>query len=236
MKLYDELIRELFGVCESLQGKRLALHPTPWGDDGKNGIVLRRDMAYELGGGRLPAVGSQMMTGSQDLVPNDEIVLYGPDLPDIQKDTPYARIALLRIREEGLGQEEDLYAALRAIEYSRYRVNPHGYMVRISASSQREPVRVGKDALREGLDFAGVGGLYLQAYKRHPQVEAAKLIFITQPGADYGFFQELAKKSEQITNAIDHILKDFQMDCATCSLKQICDAVEGMRQMHFARK
>ena len=28
-------------------------------------------------------------------------------------------------------------------------------------------------------------------------------------------------------------LKDIAMNCQSCSLKQICDEVEGMRELHF---
>ena len=41
------------------------------------------------------------------------------------------------------------------------------------------------------------------------------------------------KKSEQITKAIDHIFKNLTKDCKACSLKQICDEVEGMKELRF---
>ena len=39
-----------------------------------------------------------------------------------------------------------------------------------------------------------------------------------------------------LTKAIDHIFKNVIMDCQACSLQEICDEVEGMRELHFGQK
>ena len=106
-------------------------------------------------------------------------------------------------------------------------------MMRISAASQREMVRVGKTALEKGLGFEQVGKLFLQSYHKNPQVEAVKLVFITLSDFPYEELEIYIKKAEEITKAIDHILKNLSMDCNVCSLKQICDEVEGMKELHF---
>ena len=70
-------------------------------------------------------------------------------------------------------------------------------------------------------------------YHKNPAVEAVKLIFLTMEDFPYRELERQVKKAEQITRAIDHILKDIAMNCQSCSLKQICDEVEGMRELHF---
>ena len=47
---------------------------------------------------------------------------------------------------------------------------------------------------------------------------------------------EQGKKVDEITNAFDHILKNIILDCDLCPLHPICDDVEELRQIHFARK
>ena len=37
-------------------------------------------------------------------------------------------------------------------------------------------------------------------------------------------------------SAFDHILKNIILDCDLCPLHPICDDVEELRQIHFARK
>jgi hypothetical protein len=97
---------------------------------------------------------------------------------------------------------------------------------------ERESVRVGREALRAGLDFSKVGGLFLDGYRRHPEVLAAKLIFITLPDFPYEELGRQVRQAEKITGALDHIFKNLRMDCSSCELKEVCDEVEGMRALH----
>lgn len=234
MKLYDEVIGDILSALKSFPSAEiLPVFKGRWKDVGRETMILRGDMVYELGGGNLPAIGSTMVTMEKSLVPKDEALLYGSDLADINKDMPYARIALVRVKQGSFGQGNELYNRIRKLEFTKYHVFPEGYMMRISAAGEREMVRVGKRALQKGLGFAQVGSMFLSAYHQNQEVEAVKMIFITRPDFPYPLLEEQVRKSEQITKAIDHILKDLTMDCKACSLKQICDTVEGMKELHF---
>ncbi|SFO24831.1 CO dehydrogenase/acetyl-CoA synthase complex beta subunit [Pseudobutyrivibrio sp. JW11] len=234
MKLYDESIKELLAGLDISKAKSLDIVNANWTDVGDHNLILRADMAYELGGGTNPAVSAMAVTCNDEFVNADEVILIGPDLNEIKNDTPYARIAIVKVAEESLGDGNALYNAIRKIEYVRYHINPKGYMTRISASNNREPVRVGKEALNEGLDFAKVGKLFLDTYHENKNIEAVKLIFITDSAFDYRSLAEQAKHLEDITGAIDHIFKNVMMDCGSCSLQKVCDEVEGLRELHFS--
>lgn len=234
MKLYDETIKEWLKILDSLQGRELDVKKgEDWKDIGNANMILRSDMAYELGGNHLPALSGMTLTADTSLVPRDEVLLYGKDLGEIHEDTPYARLAVLRVKEDSMGEGNALYQAIRKMEYTKYHLNPEGFMMRISAASQREMVRVGKTALEKGLGFEQIGKLFLQSYHKNPQVEAVKLVFITLSDFPYEELEIYIKKAEKITKAIAHILKNLSMDCNVCSLKQICDEVEGMKELHF---
>lgn len=234
MKLYDEVIGDLSELLKNSPCRALPIHSrNRWKDVGGDRLIFRGDMAYELGGGGLPALGCTMPTMETSLVQEDSILLYGSDLGDIRKDTPYARIAAVRVRQDSMGEGNALYNAVCRLEYTKYHLFPEGYMMRISAAGEREMVRIGRQALRKGLGFAQVGNLFLEAYHRHPEVEAVKLLFITGPDFPYQRLEALVKKAEQITKAVDHITKNLTMDCGTCSLKQICDEVEDLKKLHF---
>ena len=73
----------------------------------------------------------------------------------------------------------------------------------------------------------------LKAIKRHREVEAARIIFVTAPDIDYTVFQSGVKKAGEITSAIDHMLKEVNMDCSSCGLQEVCDEVEELREIHF---
>lgn len=119
---------------------------------------------------------------------------------------------MIRLREEFLGEkdsEDKAYQTLRKIDYIRYHRNPQGYMMRISSAEEREPVRVGREALTQGMNFEKVGRLFLQEYHRNPEVLGVKLIFITS---------------------------SFEMNCSVCGLREICDEAEELKELHFRRK
>lgn len=233
MKIYNEQISKVLTLLNAKSGQKLETNGTLWQDVGKQNLVLRGEMAYELGAGTLPGVSFLGVTSSKELVPTDGAILYGQELSQISRDTPYARITLLRIDDELIGKGEALYDAMRHFVNTRYKVNPKGFMSRISTSSNHEPVRVSKAALEDGLSFAKVAGLFLDAYKTHREVIAVQVIFITLSDFNYSELARLAQKNDQITTALDHILRDVKMDCSSCKLQTICNEVEGLKENHF---
>lgn len=237
MKLYNECIAELEKMLGGCEIRRIdaETRTVPWEDAGRNQLIFRQDMAYELGGDTLPAVSGMLLSDSSECVAADEIWLCGNDLPHITEDTPYARIALVRVKGEPLGDADAQYQMIRKIEYTRYHINPRGFMMRISALNQREAVRIDKRAIQEGLDFTSVGKLFLDAYHKYPEVEAVKLIFITEPRFSYDGLSTLMQKAENITKTLDHLLKKVDMDCNACHLKDICAEVEELYQNEKAQ-
>lgn len=232
MRLYDEVIAETLSLLGNKEAISLPLG-REWPDEGKAMMILRPDMAYELGGSGLPALGNTLVTTNENLVPHDGITLIGKDLPEIKEDSPYARLAIVRVREDEVGSGDRLYNTIRAIASFRYRIFPSGFMLRASSSLERESVRVSAEKLRKGLNFASVGSVMLKALHKYRGVEEVRIIFITDPGVDYQALQRELKKTREITAAIDHMLKDVDMDCGSCGLQEICDEVEDLRKMHF---
>ena len=229
MKLYDECFN---GIAELLRDYDFVKIPVPAEttvkDVGQNQLIFRNDTAFELGGGKLPAVSSMALTDSSELVPGDEIYLCGKDLSALSSDTPFARIALIRVNEAEMGDGSRLYNTVRKIEYTRYHINPEGYMIRISPLSHKEAVRIDKKALAKGLSFSSVGKLFIDAYHKHEQVEAVKLLFVTAENFPYEKLSEIMERSEKITKALDHLMRDVKMDCDTCGLRDVCEEVEQL--------
>lgn len=235
MKLFDETIIKLQMLLKAEECRELPVGDTSWPEVSDRSMILRSDMAYELGGEGLPAVGCTLITADKSIVPGDAVTLIGRDLPEIKKDVPYARIALVRVDEDTLGEGQALYQAVRALEYTRYHFYPKGFMMRVSASRGKETVRIGKDALAGGLDFTKTGNRMISAFHKNASVEAVHLYYVTKETFDYKALERCAKEAENITKTIDHILKSTIMDCNACSLQKVCDEVEGLKELHFTR-
>ena len=233
MELYNSLIKESNSLLEKGRPRVWEYRPgDAWKDIGSSELVLQKDAAYELGAMGKGAANYVLFTSSPELVDKDQILLYGADLGEIKGEVDFARIVLLRV---GLidGDDEAVYRTLKDIEFAKYHVYPEGYMVRMSPESSREQVRVSKKALGKGISFRSVGASYVAEYKKDANVLNATVIFITDPKADYAALQAAAKKASAVTGTLTHILEGLPTDCSICALKDICDEVEGMKELHF---
>lgn len=233
MELYNALIKSTKEVISKGKSQVWDYNPAKaWNDLGSSELVLQSDAAYELGALGLGSSNYICTTTSADLVNKDQIILIGSDLKQIKKDTPFARIVLIRIGAIE-GDDEQVYRALKDIEFSKYHVNPEGYMVRMSPESHREQVRVSKKAIKRGINFEAVGNRYIQEYKKDVNVLNVTVIFVTDPSIDFKELLENSKKADDITNTLTHIMEGLPTDCSVCQLKDICDEVEGMKELHF---
>lgn len=224
MEFFDSLIREIFLRTDRFAKTELSyLSESLWNDVGYSQVILQRDTAFELDG-----TGFNLVTSSEI---NDGIVVIGDDLQNINGKRRFARISLVQIENEE--DEQKAYNLIRKIEYVKYHHFPEGYMIRTSSRSHKEAVRVSKTALKDGICFQKIGSLLINKYKEIPAVKAVKVIFITDPLADYAEFENIAQKNNRITETLNHIMNSVTFDCDTCNLKPICDEVEGMKELHF---
>lgn len=233
MELYNSLIKDTEAQLEKLDKKAWDYSPADcWKDTGSSELVLQRDAAYELGAQGKGSANYVLFTSSSELVSEDKVILIGPDMGQIKGDCDFARIVLLQV---GVLDDDDeaVYRTLKDIEFSKYHVYPEGYMIRMSPESSREQVRVSRQALKQGISFKTVGNRYVAEYKKDANVLKATVIFITDPKADYEALQALAKKAAAVTGTLTHILEGLPTDCSVCALKDICDEVDGMKELHF---
>ena len=233
MELYNSLIKDTQALLDKGTPKIWPYRPgSEWKDIGSSELVLQKDAAYELGAAGRGSANYVLFTSSPELVDKDQVLLYGQDLGEISGPVDFARIVLLRVGVLD-GDDEAVYRILKDIEFAKYHVYPEGYMVRMSPENYREQVRVSKQAIRQGISFQRIGASYIQAYKKDPNVLNATVIFVTAPAFDFNAMKDLAKKSNDVTNTLTHILEGLPTDCSVCALKDICDEVEGMKELHF---
>lgn len=233
MELYNSLISETSQLLGGLSYRQWDhASAEAWRDSGISELVLQKNAAFELGAQGRGSANYVLFTSDPKIVSKDQIMLYGRDLGEIKGDVDFARIVLLRVGTLD-DEDEHVYRTLKDMEYAKYHVFPEGYMVRMSPESYREQVRVSREAVKRGISFRSVGSDYINAYKKNLNVLNAAVIFVTDPGADYAAMQKLAKKANDITGTLTHIFEGLPTDCSVCALKDVCDEVEGMKELHF---
>ena len=233
MELYDAIIRRTREYLSAYSPRRYPYDAKKcWKETASGEMILLRDAAYELGGGNCESVNYTCATSDQELLMENEILLFGEDLPELKQDTSFARIVFLRTdAADNFEGEEELYRFVRELEYVRYHIFPQGYMVRTSAKSSREQARVSKDAIGAGINFERLGSTYIRKYLKNPRVRNVQVLFLTGMKELEPFLKE-AQQTDAVTGALNHILQGMPMNCKTCDLKTICDEVDGMRSLH----
>ncbi|MCR4925005.1 MAG: hypothetical protein K5917_01815 [Clostridiales bacterium] len=225
MNFFDNLIDEIKSGVSALNQKNYPFNNcVEWKDLGRNEVIMLRDSAFELDG-----VGFNLVTSSE--IGEDSVTVIGKDMKELKEDTAFARISFIQI--DDVDDEQKAYDLIRKIEYAKYHFFPEGYMMRTTSRSNKENVRVSKDALKSGLDFETIGSMMIKKYKENPCVKSVKVFFVTDEKADFKFFDEIAKKNYEITQTLNHIMNNVKFDCDSCNLKPICDEVEGMKELHF---
>ena len=281
MNLFNDEIKEVYELLNSLEKKELPITDQLLEDVGPNNMIFRDECAYELGDKK--SLSFDLSSSSIDV--EDKIYLVGKDLSEIQGSEDFMRITLLQVKDEGSNADSSadskadsnadssadsskgssgggltgdaLYNRLEQIKLTKYRVSPKGYMLRTSTGN-REKVRVSKDVARKS-SFSQIGSAYMQAYMKLDYVEHVTILFVVGHAGDsvgnagsnagesvgngaegnagnrslYDALSKIASKKAEITDTIDHILKGFMInDCDSCSAKELCDEVEGLREIH----
>lgn len=239
MELYNSLIRKIPGLTGASAPVSSPYDPARcWDENAEFELIMQRDAAFELGGSGRPSANFTCVTSDETLVPRDEVTVIGPDLPALKADSPFARLVLL---QTGPGVEPDpqdseaCFRAIQELDFIKYKIYPKGYMIRSSSESNREQVRIEKAALKKGMSFSRIGNAMIRRYKANPNVLRVHLYFITAPDADYAALQKCASQVHDITMTLSKILEGMPTDCHSCSMKPLCDEVEGMRELHFGK-
>lgn len=235
MQVYDKVIRETKEILRPFEARDLTGRPAKhWPMLTENEFLLQNEVAFELGDRMYPSTCYQAVTSSEELVGEDKILLYGKDLQEIKGNVPFTRITWIQAEPDE--DQNKAYQQIKKMEFARFKMIPKGYMMLSSSMELKEQVRVSKQAVKAGLDFAVIGHMVINKYKTEFEAKHVQVLFITE---ELPVIKELArqgKKVDEITNAFDHILKNIILDCDLCPLHPICDDVEELRKIHFEVK
>ncbi len=225
MRLYNNLINEIKGSLNSAKqvNSDISLNVSD-----KNSVIFLSDTAYELGGNQKPCVSS--LAVSSDIEFSNSVYLSGDDLNEIKADSPFGKFVFIQV--EDFPDEQETFNKIKELEALRYHLSVDGFMTRASALNMREQIRVSKKTINSGVTFGDYGNVLLKEYLKFPYVKSAEIYFVTD-NCDFEKLNFVAKKISQTTSALNHIFDNVMFDCSTCNLKEICDEVDGLKELHL---
>lgn len=233
MKAFDDLINETLTNFKPFSKKSFVYDENnlaPLGEH--NELILQKETAYELGAGGYDSLSFLAVTQNKSIIDKDEIILIGPDLNEIKTDCSYARIVFLLVDDVEKNGPDSFYEILKNIEISKYNIAIKGFMIRASALTLREQVRVSKEAIKNKLTFAQIGNQFVYEFHKDPHVLGAKILFVTSSNVFYNELESIANKSHERSEAYNHMLKDSVMNCKKCAWKPVCAEVDEMKEFH----
>lgn len=230
MDLYNSLINQIKNLLPENKGKRFPFEKSNLKKGDKNQILFLNETAFELGGSQTHCLSTMAVSSSINV--ENGVLLFGKDLYKLKKDNEFGKIVILQIDDI---DEETAFDAIKNIELVRYNYSPEGFMTRASALSMREQLRISKDVIKKKVTFADYGNALIAEYLKNPIVKAVQIIFITDFDGKYNDLYMIADKIKSTTSALNHILDNVMFDCSTCNLKEICDEVEGMKELHIKK-
>ena len=225
MRLYNNLINE---IKEHLISSKQLVNGKLLNVSNKNSVILLSDTAFELGGSNKPCVSS--LAVSSDIELSNSVYLLGSDLNEIKSDSPFAKFVFIQVKD--FENEQDTFNKIKELEALRYHLSVDGFMTRASALNMREQIRVSKKAIKSGVTLADYGETLLSKYLEFDYVKSAEIYFVTD-FCDFDKLNVVAKKISQTTSALNHIFDNVMFDCSTCNLKEICDEVDGLKELHL---
>lgn len=236
MKLFDKYMEE---VAAKLQpylngyGRLVEADGPMWPLAEKNPFIMGRDTAVELGG--YPRESVNLIVSSSSAFPN---LPEGTQILDFHhadacmngpKCVSFGKIIFLKTEEI---EDDQVYNFQQAVQLADLRLKLEGVMTRSSNRQYLLNLRIGKKAAEAGLDLDAMARTIRNHFLQIPQVKEAAVILLAGESPLYKDMLPIAEKIKDVTVALNTMFDVIDMDCGSCNLSQICDEVEGLRQLH----
>lgn len=197
-------------------------------------IILNSDTAIELGHPSTESLSFLMWTESAGKINDNHITIIGPDLDQTDAERiPYGKIVLVKTHDFN---EDNAYKRFEKMDHLKFRSELEGYMLRSVPQDFKEWSRVSQKALKSGFSLRILGNELIRDLKQLDFVDEAEIIFITSSKEDVGRFKAIGETVGKAIQAMNKMFVDLEYDCDHCGFKDVCDEIEGMKDMHKKAK
>lgn len=206
-----------------------------YGEEAGRGVILRKDVGVELGGGNAATCAMVLTTADEGLVHDGRITVIGPDISQLSADepAPFAQIVLI-------GGSELVGADSQGLEeIQKVRNWVQGYQAR--TTTNEIAARVSKDLVARGFSLADLGeALIALARSTSPKAQAVEVLFVTSSSDDVKRLRPLANEwLEQSRGLRRCAMAEIGIDidcpsgghCGKCKDKDTCDQVRRIQAM-----
>lgn len=204
-----------------------------WPAGGKKNIVLAQDTGVELGNPRQESLSLVLWAEGISRISDGRITIIGPDLRESRgRSLPFAKIVMAAVH--GFN-DENTCDRWQEMDLLRFDIDLAGYMMRAVSQYQREWSRVSHEALEKGFSFSILGSALMDKMKAKDYIHGVEILFVTKSTAAVRELREVSNEAMAVIGALNRMNEEIDADCPTCDYRAVCDAVDGLREMHAAR-
>ena len=251
MKLFDKYMKEAAAVLQPYlneYGCPVAADGPCWPLAEKNPFIMERDTALELGGYPKESV-NLILSSSQTaefwdwrgaetrLILNFDPTKSGRirDLVGSGQENhlSFGKIVLLQTEELA---DDAVYEFQQAVQLADLRLKLEGVMTRSSSRQYQMNLRISRRAAEAGLGLDAMARTIREHFLQVSHVKDAAVILMAGDSPLYKQLLPIAERIKDVTVALNTMFDGIDMDCGSCNLSEICDEVEGLREMHRKRQ
>jgi CO dehydrogenase/acetyl-CoA synthase beta subunit len=205
-----------------------------WPVGGKKNIVLTQDTGVELGNPRQESLSLILWTEGSSRIKDGRVTVIGPDLRQSRgQSLPFAKIVMVAVH--GFN-EENTCERWQEMDLARFEIDLSGYMMRAVSQYQREWSRISHEAIEQGFSLSILGSALINKMKTKEYIDKVEILFVTESPQAVRELREVSNEAMAIIGALNRMNEEIDADCPTCEYRAVCDAVDGLREMHAARK
>ncbi len=228
MIIHDTYIAQIEQLLSN-KGKETDIRENVWEIKNFSDYILDSETALELGSTKIKNANLNLCTSEKSF--DDKIVIIGNDIQKLKgRVDSFSKVVIVSLKEEA--DENTLFRSIKAISRARLGLNLKGTMLKSTTSDSLECFRISKESYKKGFDFSILGSTLINKLKTFDEVKNVQIYYIVENEELTIKLLEYQEKIQKVTGALNHVFDDIELDCGSCTIKEICDEVEGMRESH----
>ncbi len=192
-------------------------------------IILKRDLALELGSPETASVSFLVWTSDLKRIHDRRLTVIGPDIADAKASgLPLGKIVMVGL--EGF-DENNAYERNREIYLKKFDLALKGVMLKSASHYMAEWIRINREAKDNGISFSHLAGGLMDNYLALPYVKTVEMIFVTSSKEDVNTLYDMGNRAARTIQAMHKMTNEMSFDCAECEFQDLCEEADELRDL-----
>ena len=184
-------------------------------------------MAVELGG--YPKESINLILASSDMDFDEGVFIIGDADLNGSDHLAFGKVVFLQTEDVA---DDKVYDFTQETLLKDVSLKFEDVMLRTSPAHYYTNLRISKKAMQNGFSFDRMASTVQAEFKKIPNVKKVQVILIAGDSPLYKQLLPVAENVKDVTVALNHIFDGIDMDCGSCMWNELCDEVEGLRELH----